>query len=197
MKKENIRNVFIIIPILVSFLASIAISQNTSNPQNGDMGKFWKKQTITAEVVNVDKKRSEVTVKGPKGKEATFVVDKNIDLSNVKKGDSIRAEYYKSVLLDLTKPTPEQEKQQYTILETRKIAPAGVEIAGGSLRQIKAVATVKKIDKANNQIVVNGPEGNEYTLTVPDKKLLDVVKEGENAVITYTEALAITLEKTK
>jgi hypothetical protein len=197
MKKETIRNILFIVPILVSFLATTVISENQSNSQKGHMGNFWQKQTITAEIVNVDKKKSEVTLKGPKGKEVSFVVDKNIDLSNIKKGDSVRAEYFRSVLLDLTKPTPEQEKQQYTILETRKIAPAGVDIAGGSLRQIKAVATVKKIDKSKNQIVVDGPEGNEYTLTVPDKKLLDVVKEGQNAVITYTEALATNLEKTK
>jgi Cu/Ag efflux protein CusF len=198
MRFSALRYNYFILPLIIAFLSGVTFSQMDSGMGNDNSGKkFWEKKTITAEVTKVNKKNSEVTLKGPKGRELTFIVDKNIDLSNLKEGDLVKAEYYRSVVMQVGKPTPEQEKQPFTILEAKKIAPAGVDLAGGNLRQIKAVVNVKKVDRAAQQIVIEGPNGNEFTLAIADKRMLDKVKEGENAVITYTEALATTLEKTK
>ena len=187
-----------ILPVIISLFTSIAFSATQSGAESGkDSHKFWQKQSITAEITNVDKKKNEVTVKGPEGRDVTFNVNKNVDLSNVKKGDSIRADYYRSVVMDVNKPTPEQERQKYSVLESQKIAPAGIDIAGGSLRQIKAVVNIKKVDTTAQEVVITGPNGKEYTLSVPDKKMFDNLKEGQNAIVTYTEAIATKLEKTK
>lgn len=189
---------YLIIPVIIAFLSGMAFSQMDSGMANDNGGKkFWEKKTIVAEVIKVDKSTGDVTLKGPRDGEMSFIVDKNIDLSNLKVGDSVKAEYYRSVAVQVGKPTPEQEKQPFTVLEAKKITPAGVDLAGGSLRQIKAVVTVKKVDKAAQQIVIEGPKGNEFIISIADKKMFDKIKEGENAVITYTEALVTMLEKTK
>ncbi len=196
MKSRNIHFTYLIFPIIFCFLTSMLVAQTTTQTKKGD-GNFWEKISITAQIINVNEKNNEVTVKGPEGNEVTFAVDKNVDLSNVKKGDSIRADYYRSIIIEITKPTPEQERQKYTVLETQKITPAGIDLAGGSLRQVKAIVTIKKIDSTTQEVTISGPKGKEYTLTVPYKKMLDNLKEGQNAVITYTEAFATTFEKTK
>jgi hypothetical protein len=188
----------VILPMIIAFLSSLTFSQMDSGMGNDNSGKkFWEKKTITAEITKINKDKGEVTLKGPRGREVDFVVDKNIKLSDLKEGDSVKAEYYRSVVMQVGKPTPEQEKQPFKVLEAKKIAPAGVDLAGGSLRQIKAVVNVKKVDKAAQQIVIEGPNGNEFTLAIADKRMFDKIREGENAVITYTEALATMLEKTK
>ena len=187
-----------ICPVIIAFLSGVCFSQMDSDLGTDNSGKnFWEKQTIKAEVTKVDKNNNEVTLKGPKDKEVTLVIDKNLDLRNVKEGDSVTAEFFRSVAIQVSKPTPQQEKEPYTILESKKIAPAGVELAGGRLRQIKALTTVKKVDMAEKQIVIEGLKGNEITLSVTDKNMLEKVKKGEKAVITYTEAMATKLEKTK
>lgn len=196
MKSRNINFTYLILPVIFCFITSMLFAQTTTQTKNRD-GKFWEKISITAQITNVNKKNNEVTVKGPEGNEVTFAVDENVDLSNVKKGDSIRADYYRSVIIDITKPTPEQERQKYTVLETQKIAPAGIDLAGGSLRQVKAIVTVKKIDSTTQEVTITGPKGKESTLTVPYKKMLNNLKEGQTVVITYTEAFATTFEKTK
>lgn len=187
-----------ILPIIFSLFITLGFSQAQSSTENGQSdGNFWQKQTITAEITNVNKDLNEITVKGPEGKKTSFIVNEDVDLSDVKKGDSIRAEYYRSVLVDATKATPEQEKQPNVVIETKKVSPAGVDLAGGSLRQIKAVVKVKKIDKNTKEVTLEGPENKEYTISVPDNSLLDNLEEGEKAVVTYTEAFATTFEKTK
>ena len=187
-----------IFPVIIAFLSGVCYSQMGSDMGTDNSGKnFWEKKTIKAEVTKVDKNNNEVTLKGPKDREITLVIDKNLDLRNVKEGDSVIAEFFRSVAIQVSKPTPQQEKEPFTILESKKIAPAGVELAGGSLRQIKALTTIKKVDMAAKQIVIEGLKGNEITLSVTDKNMLNKVKEGEKAVITYTEAMATRLEKTK
>jgi Cu/Ag efflux protein CusF len=198
MKFSPLRYRYLILPVIIAFLSGVVISQTDSGMGNDNGGKkIWEKKTITAEITKINKDNNEVTLKGPKGREISFIVDKNVNLSNLKEGDSVKAEYYRSVAMQVGKPTPEQEKQPFTVLEAKKIAPAGVDLAGGSLRQVKAVVNVKKVDRAAQQIVIEGPNGNEFTISVADKRIFDKIKEGENAVITYTEALATTLEKTK
>jgi Cu/Ag efflux protein CusF len=198
MKLGTIKFETFILPVIFSLFISVGFSQAQSSTENGQSnGEFWKKQTITAEITNVDKDINEITVKGPQGNELSFIVNENVDLSDVKKGDSIRAEYYQSILVDATKPTPEQEKQPVSVIETKKITPAGVDLAGGSLRQIKAVVKVKKIDESNQEVTLEGPNNKEYTISVPDKSKLDQLEEGKKAIVTYTEAFATTFVKTK
>ncbi|MCK7506097.1 MAG: hypothetical protein MZV70_19805 [Desulfobacterales bacterium] len=44
-------------------------------------------------------------------------------------------------------------------------------------------------------MTLKGPEGNKETIKVKDPKNLKKVKVGDNVVISYTEALAISVEK--
>ena len=55
-------------------------------------------------------------------------------------------------------------------------------------------ATIEAIDKPASKVTLKGPEGNKVTFKVRDPKKLDVVNVGDQVQITYTRALAISVQ---
>jgi len=60
----------------------------------------------------------------------------------------------------------------------------------------RLVATVEAIDAAKREITLKGPKGKVVPLSVsPDVRNLEQVKVGDQVVVTYVEALSLTLMK--
>jgi hypothetical protein len=152
--------------------------------------------TLTASVEAIDPATREVTLKGPLGNTATFTVDQRVKrLDEVKVGDLVRADYYISVAAEVRKPTAEERKHPLVVLDAAGKAPPGTSPAAGSLRRFKVVTTIEGLDRPTQTVTVKGPRGNYLTARVADPSRLTQVRIGETIVITYTEALAISLEK--
>jgi hypothetical protein len=60
---------------------------------------------------------------------------------------------------------------------------------------VTVTATVQKVDRTKHTVTLKGPEGNVVTVKVPDPERLAKVKEKDLVEISYTEALAIAVEK--
>lgn len=151
--------------------------------------------TVTASVESIDYTNREMTLKGPLGNKVTFTVDQRVKRFNeVKVGDFVRADYYVSIAAEVRKPTPEEEKNPLVLLGTAGKAPPGTSPAAGGLRRFKVVTTIEGLDRPTKTITVKGPLGNYLTARVRDPERLTQVRIGENIVVTYTEALAISLE---
>jgi len=152
--------------------------------------------TITASVEAIDPASREVTLKGPLGNTVTFTVDERVKrLNEVKVGDLVRADYYISFAAELRKPTAEEKKTPFVMLDAAAKAPPGTSPAAGGLRRFKVVTTIEGLDRPTQTITVKGPRGNYLTARVADPSNLTKMRIGENIVVTYTEALAISLEK--
>jgi hypothetical protein len=151
---------------------------------------------VTAKVEAIDPNTREVTLKGPMGNEVTFTVDKRVKrLDEVKVGDLVHADYYVSVAAELRKPTPEEEKNPIVVLDAAGKAPPGTSPAAGGLRRFKVVTTVEGLDRPTETITVKGPMGHYLTTRVADPANLTKIHIGDHIVVTYTEALAISLQK--
>jgi hypothetical protein len=152
--------------------------------------------SLTASVEAIDYTNREVTLKGPLGNEVTFTVDKRVKrLDEVKVGDQVRADYYVSVAAELRKPTPDEEKNPLVVLDAAGKAPPGASPAAGGLRRFKVVTTIEGLDRPTQTVTVKGPRGKYLTARVADPSRLTQARIGEHIVITYTEALAISLDK--
>ena len=152
--------------------------------------------SVTASVEAIDLTNREVTLKGPLGNEVTFVVDKKVKrLDEVKVGDLVQADYYISVVAELRKPTAEEKKHPLVVLDAAGKAPPGASPAAAGLRTFRVVATIEGLDRPTRTVTVKGPRGNYLTARVADPSRLTQARIGDNVVITYTEALAISLEK--
>ena len=154
--------------------------------------------TVTATVQAIDLEKREVTLKGPLGNVVTFTVDKRVKrLNEVKVGDDVTADYYVSLALEVRAPTEEEKQNPVTVLEETARAPMGTQPAGGNLREIKVVTTVQGLDLPTRSLTLQGqgPMGYSATIRV---KYVDKLKQlhlGDTIVVTYTEALAVSLEK--
>jgi hypothetical protein len=152
--------------------------------------------SITAEVQSIDLDKREMTLKGPLGNVVTFVVDARVKrLNEVKVGDHVRADYYVSIAGELREPTAEEKETPLVVLQGLERAPAGTEPAAGGLHQIKAVTTVEGIDMPTQTVTLKGPRGNYATVQAHDPDNLKKLHIGDTIVVTYTEALAVSLKK--
>jgi hypothetical protein len=152
--------------------------------------------TLTASVEAIDYTNREVTLKGPLGNEVTFTVDKRVKrFDEIKVGDSVRADYYVSVAAEIRKPTAEEEKEPLVVLDAAGKAPPGTSPAAGGLRRFRVVTTIEGLDRPTQTVTLKGPRGRYLTTRVADPSRLTKVHIGDHVVVTYTEAVAVSLEK--
>ena len=149
-------------------------------------------ETVTATVVQVNQKTREVTVKTKDGKEHTFVAGDNVkNLAQVKKGDIITAVYTEAIAYEV------KEHGATGVQTTTATAAAkpGEKPAGGVAQQTTVTVMITAIDPKVPTVTFMGPRGNKETIKVRDPKNLNGVKVGDKVDITYTEALAITVDE--
>jgi hypothetical protein len=181
--------------------AFIALSQNlTTAAEQTETKPITRHEaeltTITATVESVDLERREVTLKGPQGTKVTLEAGKSVKrLNEVKPGDTVQATYYQSVAAELRQPTAEEKANPLTVESGSGRASETEAPAGGVARRVKAVTTIESIDRSAQTITVKGPRGNTVTAHVEHPENLEKMQVGQNIVITYTEALALSLEK--
>ncbi len=150
--------------------------------------------TVKATVEAIDLATRMVTLKGPKGNTFTFKAGEQVrNLPQVKVGDVVVAKYYESIAVDVKKPgqaTPGMTAEQVAGRAKPGEMPAGV-----VANQVTITATVTAIDAKKPSVTLKGPEGNVKEVKIKDPKKLENVKVGDLVVITYTEALAISVHK--
>ena len=152
--------------------------------------------SVTAKVTAIDYNTREVTLKGPLGNVVTFTVDKQVQrLNEIKVGDDVTAESYVSLAADVRLPSAEEKANPFKVLEETAKAPAGTSPAAGALRVMRVLVTIEGLDRPTKSITVSGPNGNLLTVQVEDVSALSKVRLGDQMVVTYTEALAVSLQK--
>ena len=150
--------------------------------------------TVTANVQALDLEKRIVTLKGPKGDIFDVKVGPQAkNLKQVKIGDEVVITYYESVAYRLLKPG--EAPVPTTQTEVVETAKKGAKPAGVAGSQTTLTATIEALDLKAQTATLKGPDGKTVTIKAKDPKNLASVKVGDEVVITYTEALAISVEK--
>jgi Cu/Ag efflux protein CusF len=110
-------------------------------------------------------------------------------------GDDVKADYYVSLAAEVREPTPAEKEAPLSEVTVAGKAPAGTDPAAGGVRMIKAVTKVEALDPATKTVTIKGPRGRTADIAVKDPATFQKLKEGDSIVITFTEALAVSLEK--
>ena len=148
---------------------------------------------VSAQVVGIDKATRRLTLKGAKGDVVDLVASDEVKrFDQIKVGDSIVARYLESITLELQKTRV--EAGDVKVREAAARSKAGEQPAGGAARQVVAIADVVAVDPAKSTITIKGPTGNLTTLNVQNPDQFKVVKVGDQIEVTYTQALALSLE---
>jgi Cu/Ag efflux protein CusF len=149
-------------------------------------------QIITASgtVLKIDKDKRLVTVKGDRGYEVEAKVSPNVNLDKVKVGDRVSAAYYEEVAVSLHKQGEQAPKMTQTVTER----------GGVTAEQTTVTAKVVSVDKDNNEVEFRGPSGGNHMVKVEDPDMqaqLAKIRSGDNVDVTYTQAIAVSIEPMK
>jgi Cu/Ag efflux protein CusF len=149
--------------------------------------------TARGTVQDIDKANGTVTLKGERGRTLTLDVQDPQKLNAVEIGDPVVAVYYESIAIEVRKAgstVPGVTRQ-----EARATSKPGDVPAGAISRQVTVTATVTAVDASNQTVTITGPQGRVKTVKVQDPQNLSAVNVGDLVEVTYTEALAVALDK--
>jgi len=189
-----------LILIASMLMALIFVScQSTGTPTDRRDPKLKQtKVTLKAKVESIDLQKRIVVLRNEAGNLVTLKVPESAKrLSEIKIGDTVTASYGTLLLTEFRDPTPEEEKVPYLEMSSTKKASKNVAPGRSEEVLIRAVVTVEVIDRIDKLVTIKGPRGNYVTLPVEDESVLKDLKIGEIGVITYIEAFAVAIEKTK
>ena len=180
--------------VLMLSLATGAFAQAT---QGAALPKVVKEMeaVMTATVVAIDLQTRIVSLKGEDGEVRDIKVgEEAVNLPQVKVGDLVTIKFYESIAVEVIKPGTFAGAGEKTAIVKAKPG----EMPGGMVaKQVSVTATITAIDKQKSTITLKGPEGKLNTVKVQDPANLEKVKVGDELMITYTEALAISVEHAK
>ncbi len=148
---------------------------------------------VTAQIVSIDKNTRTVSLKGPKGKVMDIVAGDEVkNFDQIKVGDMVVVQYMQSLALELQKVKSGMSGIQ--VSEGAAKAEPGQRPAVGAVREVTAIAKVTGINQKAKTISLTGPRGNTVALDVKNPEQFKVVKMGDEVLVTYTEAVAVSVE---
>jgi len=161
----------------------------------GPEGVVIDSMQATATVVGVDQARHTVTLRMPNGKTQTFRAGKDVDVRMIKKGDKITATLTDMLAVRIEKAGAKPSAAETnTVVLTPRGPGAGKVVTANTYR---VTAKVQYVDQANRTVTITWPNGQSRPIKVAPGVNLKAFKPGDDVVIRYTEALAISLQKPK
>jgi len=174
--------------------AAVAAEATATAPASSPKGvTYGQLASLTAKVEAIDLEHRTVTVRGPRRNAVTLEVGEDVrNLPQVKVGDLVKVRYYESIALEL-KNGPAAPAATASGATGR--AEEGQKPAGAGVARVEADVTVQNIDAKNMIVTVKGPKGNVFDVKARDPKRVAELKVGDVIHVTYTEALAVSVEE--
>lgn len=147
----------------------------------------------TGTVKAIDQGKKTVTVEGTGGRTIVLNAKNARNLDQVKVGDKVKVEFTEEVALFVRKSDAAPSATETQRVE---LAPKGQKPSGLVAETVELTGSVESVDPEKRTIAVKGPAGNVRTLKV-DKavKNFDQIKKGDQIVLRFTEAFALSVAK--
>jgi NAD(P)H-flavin reductase len=148
-----------------------------------------------ATIEAIDQENRVVTLKGPQGNMFDVKVGEDVrNFSQLKPGDTVNVRYRQSILVQMAKPG---EKPMASVSRGAVRAEPGAKPGGAVAEEINITATIVNIDKRKAELTLKGPKGNMVTFKGVNPSNLESLKVGDQLDITYTQAMAVSVEKAR
>ena len=191
---------FVIAALLVLSIGGQAFAELKIKTMGSEEGKpqVTKERfvTATATIMAVDLDNRIVTLKGKQDRIFDVRVGEQAkNLAQLKKGDLVTVKYYEAISAKVYKPGEAPKvTEESASLETAK---AGEQPGGKLSLESTVTATIESIDMKKPSVTLKTTEGKTLTAKIEDPKNLENVKVGDEVVITYKEAFAVSVTKAK
>jgi hypothetical protein len=160
------------------------------------LGPNPKAADIDAEVTAIDLQTREVTLKGSHGFETTLVAPENVvKLEDVHVGDRVVGTFFAALEGEVRTPTAEELAEPWMVLQGKSVSGDTASPGVDAARVIRAVVTIEALNPDKGVVVVKDSRGKEHFIGGVEPEKMAGVKVGQTAVVVFTEAMALTLEK--
>lgn len=150
--------------------------------------------TVSATVEAIDHTSRKVTLRGPEGKVVSFRAGPEVrNLAQVQVGDVVQAVYYESIAWQVRKPGEAAPGVSSAAAAGR--AEPGAKPGAAGIEAITVTSTIEAIDRRAGTVTLKEADGRVATIPVRDPSNLERVAVGDLVEITYTEAVAISVER--
>ena len=110
-------------------------------------------------------------------------------------GDVIEFDYYMYIKAEFREPTAEELAEPVQVVVEEGIAPEDMSPGAAVGAVIKAVVTIEALNRPNMIATVSGPNGNFVSIPMEDAEFMTKLRIGQVLILTYAEAMAVSLEK--
>jgi Cu/Ag efflux protein CusF len=150
--------------------------------------------TETATIVAIDSTNRLITLKAEDGMTDTVFAGPDVKrFSELKVGDKVTFRYYESVVYAIQQPGAKPPAPATSGI----VRSTGPKPGGTMSEQLTAVVTIQAIDLKIPSVTIKTEDGTVMSFKIEEPKNLTGVKVGDKVQITYTRALAISVEAPK
>jgi hypothetical protein len=152
---------------------------------------------IEAQITAIDIETRQISLTGPLGE--TVMLTAGPDVTRLKElvvGDTVTATYLTSIAAELREPTEEEEMSPFVEI-TDQVRTESYELPGGAVaRIIRAVCTIEGMNRITRTVTILDARGMAHVIGDVQLESFALLTLGQKVIITYTEAVALTLQKT-
>lgn len=179
---------------LVIVAALVAVAAHATPPEPL---KVADTETLTATVQSIDQAKRLVTLRAANGNTETIEVSPDVqNLAQVKAGDKVMVRYYEGLAAQLKKKGEAHPAGDVAQADLAATAPAGQKPGALVGSTVNSTVVIQAVNKADNTVTFTGPNGT-HTVAVkkPEaQKFIAGLKKGDEVDISYTQALAVSVE---
>ena len=188
----------------IYFLALIALTFVTTNifgqesPDNMPTRKKWDLVSTSGTVTAVEKETREITIMGPDGDLVTIIASEEVErFDEIAVDDVLTFEYWTFIKAEFREPTAGEIAEPLVVIAEAGKAPEGMDPGAKVGAVVRAVVTIEVLNRPYMTATVQGPGGNYVTIQMEDRALIEKLHIGQVFILTYAEAVTISLEKVK
>ncbi|MEH6588663.1 MAG: hypothetical protein V7746_00320 [Halioglobus sp.] len=152
--------------------------------------------SVQAEIIDINSETREFTLKTAMGDQVTVTASADIErFDEFGVGDFVTTSYIASLEGEVREPTEAELAEPW--VEVSGAAVAGSDIDPGAMvgRTIQAVCTIEGMNRLTQTVTVLDPRGKYHVIGEVEPEKMEGVTLGTTVVLTYSEAIAVTLEK--
>jgi len=147
-------------------------------------------------VTDINKVNMEVTLIDAEGGLMTITASDSVErFDEISVGDVVSLEYWTYIMAEFRQPTPEEVEEPIVLVAEGGKAPEGVDPGAVVGAVVRAVVTIEALNRPNMLATVRGPRGNYVTIPMEDQALIEQLHLGQVVILTYAEAIAVSLQK--
>lgn len=170
--------------------AQPSASAATQTTAPGDELHFVSMLTARGEIVSLDRGDHLITLKDENGSSSKTEVRSENDLESLAPGDRVVVRYFEGAVIGMKHP------HGTVPIESFKSGIIAAESGGRtSIGKHRLVAEVERIDRAEQEITLKGPDGSIETIMVANPDELSRLKVGDQVVVGHARALALSIKK--